>query len=453
LKTTPALVDIDGDGYWREISTTGSQISPNSNFKTDCNDTDFNKRIIWDTCTDSDNDGYCVSNITTSTCLYDSTSTAREQAASMGKNLIINSQDIGYETTTYGDPYSVTQTSTSYYQENTKYTKDNKSKNIFESILDILSSLIKGIISQIKIKEAYARPPCEMPYDDCVWNPLPPLPPSAVSWNISTEDGKAYAYLSSSATTTKYLIIPIRFSLPTTTISGNTLYYGLYIIGAPNSTNVEIRIGYKESDVSWSVSKSSKSYTISGTTTISDSFTPGFLITSSDLNSGRIALFVKASNTTASGYITILIRGSSFSVFYSLSGYKGPNDCYDGNPEARPGQTKYFGVPRGNNDNSFDYNCDGFSEQLEPSQCSGGPIIYKPLNNYVYNTPFDFLKKLFNNLIKTIFARPWSGGGSYYICWVTSPIPGCGGLGNKCYKTSSGGSCIGHQWQDVQLCR
>ena len=35
-------------------------------------------------------------------------------------------------------------------------------------------------------------------------------------------------------------------------------------------------------------------------------------------------------------------------------------DCYDGNANARPGQTSFFGSNRG--DGSFDYNCDGIQE-------------------------------------------------------------------------------------------
>lgn len=36
-------------------------------------------------------------------------------------------------------------------------------------------------------------------------------------------------------------------------------------------------------------------------------------------------------------------------------------DCYDGNPNAKPGQTQWFPTHRG--DNSFDYNCDGTQER------------------------------------------------------------------------------------------
>lgn len=43
-------------------------------------------------------------------------------------------------------------------------------------------------------------------------------------------------------------------------------------------------------------------------------------------------------------------------------GYVGNNgDCYDGNENARPGQTKFFEKHRG--DGSYDYDCNGVSER------------------------------------------------------------------------------------------
>ncbi len=40
------------------------------------------------------------------------------------------------------------------------------------------------------------------------------------------------------------------------------------------------------------------------------------------------------------------------------------SDCYDGNPAARPGQTKWFASDRG--DGSFDYDCDGMGTKRFP---------------------------------------------------------------------------------------
>jgi hypothetical protein len=38
-------------------------------------------------------------------------------------------------------------------------------------------------------------------------------------------------------------------------------------------------------------------------------------------------------------------------------------DCFDGNPDARPGQTRFFSHHRG--DGSYDYDCDGDSQPAE----------------------------------------------------------------------------------------
>ncbi len=50
------------------------------------------------------------------------------------------------------------------------------------------------------------------------------------------------------------------------------------------------------------------------------------------------------------------------------------SDCHDGNADARPDQAAYFAVERG--DESFDYDCDGFSspEFFEQGSCEVPPL-------------------------------------------------------------------------------
>jgi hypothetical protein len=48
------------------------------------------------------------------------------------------------------------------------------------------------------------------------------------------------------------------------------------------------------------------------------------------------------------------------------------NDCYDGNPQAYPGQGAFHGNHRG--DGSFDFNCDG-NEELESDSLSSGYVL------------------------------------------------------------------------------
>lgn len=45
--------------------------------------------------------------------------------------------------------------------------------------------------------------------------------------------------------------------------------------------------------------------------------------------------------------------------------FENDGDCYDGNADARPGQTAFFAVDRG--DGSFDYDCDDNEELWRPS--------------------------------------------------------------------------------------
>ena len=63
---------------------------------------------------------------------------------------------------------------------------------------------------------------------------------------------------------------------------------------------------------------------------------------------------------------------SKLSIWKPSGFVRNGEDCYDGNPKARPGEECYFGKSRG--DNSFDYNCDGTSTAAQVAQgsCSNG---------------------------------------------------------------------------------
>ena len=58
---------------------------------------------------------------------------------------------------------------------------------------------------------------------------------------------------------------------------------------------------------------------------------------------------------------------------WQLNGYvENDNDCYDGNKDAKPGQTSFFDKDRG--DGFFDYDCNGVAEkeQTATGSCSNG---------------------------------------------------------------------------------
>lgn len=64
---------------------------------------------------------------------------------------------------------------------------------------------------------------------------------------------------------------------------------------------------------------------------------------------------------------------ASESSIWKPSGFvRNAEDCYDGNPNARPGEQRYFGKHRG--DGNFDYNCDGTSTRTQSAMgsCSDG---------------------------------------------------------------------------------
>ena len=89
-----------------------------------------------------------------------------------------------------------------------------------------------------------------------------------------------------------------------------------------------------------------------------------------------------------------------------------PEDCCDADPDAFPGQTKFFGEEV-NWCGGFDYNCDGNGEKQYGSSC---------------------------------VEEPCTAG------WF-QPNPACGKTGNWCLNCNGCGSCIGQTIQQAQKCR
>ena len=89
-----------------------------------------------------------------------------------------------------------------------------------------------------------------------------------------------------------------------------------------------------------------------------------------------------------------------------------PEDCCDADPEARPGQPKYFSTPV-NWCGGFDYDCDSAETEQYDSSC---------------------------------VQEPCSAG------WF-QPTPTCGTTGNWCLNCNGCGSCIGQTIQQKQKCR
>ena len=66
-------------------------------------------------------------------------------------------------------------------------------------------------------------------------------------------------------------------------------------------------------------------------------------------------------------------QGNSIWRPWQPDGYvENSDDCYDGNKDARPGQTSFFGKDRG--DGSFDYDCNDVAEkaQIVMGSCDNG---------------------------------------------------------------------------------
>jgi hypothetical protein len=115
-------------------------------------------------------------------------------------------------------------------------------------------------------------------------------------------------------------------------------------------------------------------------------------------------------------------------------------DCYDQNAEARPGQTEYFTVHRG--DNSFDYNCNGSIEKknTQLANCGFGQVPEKKF--FAFKSLFEKIKKILskNLLFNFVWAHlppppeppPGPGGGSINDGWQNS-VPDCGQDGTFIY--------------------
>ena len=446
LKKSPLLYDPDNDGYWNFI-TTNSGRSPSSadNFRAgDCDPYNSQYQIIRPTCVDEDNDGYCVGTTTMDFCLSANADDAQAQAAQMSprKILVDITSDYVEEVFGYGDIDAATQVFEEKLEKKFVENKENL-KNKLKIILNFLNSLLKQIISQIKIKEAYGRPPCDQgfAYEDCIYNPPPDSGPA--DWTI---DLVSSVYINNNSS--KFLIVPFYYSeyIPNSSID-QSISYRIPITSAPNNTTVEVRMAYKENNGTWSVSKDADTFIINGATTIYTTTTPSFYITASDLNDLRIGLAIKVSSPN-SGYVRVNVENITASFIFNIKGYRGHNDCYDRNPEAFPGQTKYFPTHRG--DNSFDYNCNGVEELFESDLCSESSVFKQPKEYYVFNFKIlNSLKGFIKRLIKFVLARE---PGSGLVCWVDGP-PGCGASSNKCYKSYELGNCISNTWLDVQLCR
>jgi hypothetical protein len=69
---------------------------------------------------------------------------------------------------------------------------------------------------------------------------------------------------------------------------------------------------------------------------------------------------------TVAGGTSVCKGASCASPVSSYKALSSPVDCYDSNANAKPGQTAYYTVNRG--DGSFDYNCSGATEK---SSCNG----------------------------------------------------------------------------------
>jgi hypothetical protein len=123
----------------------------------------------------------------------------------------------------------------------------------------------------------------------------------------------------------------------------------------------------------------------------------------------------------ASGYVRVSLANTTKA------------DCYDQNAEARPGQTEYFTVHRG--DGSFDYNCNGSIEKKNTTiaRCFLGQAPEKKF--FAFKSLFEKIKKILskNLLFNFVWAHlppppeppPGPGGGSINDGWQRS-VPDCG---------------------------
>ena len=101
------------------------------------------------------------------------------------------------------------------------------------------------------------------------------------------------------------------------------------------------------------------------------------------------------------------------------------DDCYDENPEAFPGQTKFFISSQHRGDGSYDYNCDGV-EELERTAMANSPVVCAdgvPLGD-----------------MPGWFITCPSPDATYTYCLADLSPPGCGERASWYRDTCGGGS-------------
>ena len=107
------------------------------------------------------------------------------------------------------------------------------------------------------------------------------------------------------------------------------------------------------------------------------------------------------------------------------------DDCDDGNPDAWPGQTMFFGLPRG--DGSFDYDCDGAED---PWRADIATCSFDPVTGIVTGGTIGWVSECLTS--------------TRYGCeaWAYKAPPGCGEVGSW----RSGAGC-GLRTPVTQRCR
>jgi len=125
------------------------------------------------------------------------------------------------------------------------------------------------------------------------------------------------------------------------------------------------------------------------------------------------------------------------SVYSSSAG----SDCYDFNNNAKPGQTKYFGVSRG--DGSFDYNCD--SVETKRDNCLANIITSSCTTNVAGTHP---------GYVDSIPACGSSGSHARCTRYTSNDCSGSLGTKRSCSDSCAAGlSYLGLPGTRIQACR
>ena len=133
-------------------------------------------------------------------------------------------------------------------------------------------------------------------------------------------------------------------------------------------------------------------------------------------------------------------------------------DCYDSNANARPNQTAYFTVHRG--DGSFDYNCNGTVEKKNSTLADCSITKAPPQKFFALKNFFEKIKK-FLNFVLAVPEPPPDDPGSGDGGGVGSPVqngwdgtvPDCGQTGNFRDYYDYPNSCAYHLLTYTQACR